>query len=95
MAKKSKKKKLPLAYKPVGFVLGWTSGTVAGLAFPDTWKRDRHEENAPDAPERDPPRGETLLAAAIQGAIFAATKATIDRLGARTFTKLTGTWPGD
>jgi hypothetical protein len=36
-----------------------------------------------------------VLAAAIQGALFAATKATIDRLGARGFTKLTGSWPGD
>ena len=38
---------------------------------------------------------EVVLAAAIQGAIFAATKAAIDRAGARGFTKLTGTWPGD
>jgi chorismate-pyruvate lyase len=38
---------------------------------------------------------EVLLAAALQGAIFAATKAAIDRLGAQGFTKLTGSWPGD
>jgi hypothetical protein len=36
-----------------------------------------------------------VLAAALQGAIFAATKAVIDRAGARGFTKLTGKWPGD
>jgi Protein of unknown function (DUF4235) len=38
---------------------------------------------------------EVVLAAAIQGAIFAATKAAIDRAGARGFTRLTGNWPGD
>jgi hypothetical protein len=38
---------------------------------------------------------EVVLAAALQGAIFAATKAAIDRAGARGFTKLTGSWPGD
>jgi hypothetical protein len=38
---------------------------------------------------------EVVLAAAIQGAIFAATKAAIDRAGAQSFTRLTGTWPGD
>jgi hypothetical protein len=38
---------------------------------------------------------EVVLAAAIQGAIFAATKAAIDRAGARVFTRVTGSWPGD
>lgn len=28
---KKKKKKLPLAYKPVGFALGWLGGTLAGI----------------------------------------------------------------
>jgi hypothetical protein len=38
---------------------------------------------------------EVVLAAAIQGAIFAATKAAIDRAGAQGFKQLTGAWPGD
>jgi hypothetical protein len=36
-----------------------------------------------------------LIAAALQGAIFAVTKAAIDRAGAQGFSKLTGSWPGD
>jgi uncharacterized protein DUF4235 len=36
-----------------------------------------------------------IISAALQGAIFAATKAAIDRAGAQGFTKLTGSWPGD
>uniref|UniRef100_UPI0035235FCB DUF4235 domain-containing protein n=1 Tax=Streptomyces sp. PU_AKi4 TaxID=2800809 RepID=UPI0035235FCB len=50
--------KLPLAYKPIGFALGWTSGTVAGLAFQKTWKVIRHEDDAPDALDRDRRWGE-------------------------------------
>ncbi|TXS71245.1 DUF4235 domain-containing protein [Streptomyces sp. me109] len=49
MPKKRKKLKLPLAYKPLGFALGWASGALAGLAFEAAWKAVRHEEDAPDA----------------------------------------------
>ncbi|WP_406723777.1 DUF4235 domain-containing protein [Streptomyces sp. GD-15H] len=92
MAKKTKKKKLPLVYKPIGFALGWTSGTLAGLAFQKTWKVIRHEDNAPDALDRDRRWGEILLAAAIQGAIFAAVRSAVDRAGAKAIERSTGTW---
>ncbi|KND42650.1 DUF4235 domain-containing protein, partial [Streptomyces stelliscabiei] len=45
----SKKKKLPLAYQPLGFALGWGGGALASLAFQKTWKLIRHEDDAPDA----------------------------------------------
>jgi hypothetical protein len=93
VAKKSKKKKLPMAYKPIGFALGWTSGTVAGLAFQKTWKVIRHEDNAPDALDRDRGWGEILLAAAVQGAIFAVVRSAVDRAGAKAIERSTGTWP--
>ena len=38
---------------------------------------------------------EVVLAEAIQGALFAATTAAVDRAGARAFYKATGAWPGD
>ena len=38
---------------------------------------------------------EVLIAAAVQGAIFALVKAVIDRGGARAFERWTGEWPGD
>lgn len=93
MAKKNKKK-MPLAYKPIGFALGWTSGTVAGLAFQTIWKAVRHEDNAPDAMDRDRQWGEILLAAAIQGAIFAMVRSAVDRAGAKAIERSTGSWPG-
>jgi hypothetical protein len=95
MTKKTKKKelKLPLAYKPLGFLLGWTSGTLAGMAFRATWKAIRHEDDAPDALDRDRKWGEILLAAAVQGAIFAVVRSAVDRTGAAAIERSTGVWP--
>ncbi|WBO62314.1 DUF4235 domain-containing protein [Streptomyces camelliae] len=92
MAKK-KKKKLPFVYQPIGFVLGWVSGAVAGLAFRQTWKALRHEEDAPDALDPDRGWGEILLAAAVQGAIFAVVRSAVDRAGAKAIARSTGVWP--
>ncbi|MGP4045824.1 DUF4235 domain-containing protein [Streptomyces sp. 2A115] len=85
--------KLPFAYKPLGFLLGWTSGTLAGMAFRATWKAIRHEEDAPDALDRDRSWREVLLAAAIQGAIFAVVRSAVDRTGATAIARSTGVWP--
>ena len=63
--------------------------------FKQVWKLVAKEDDAPTALQSEYSMREVVLAAAIQGAIFAATKAAIDRAGARGFTKLTGTWPGD
>ena len=91
MAKK--KLKLPLAYKPLGFALGWVSGSLAGLAFRKTWMAIRHEEDAPDALDKDRGWGEILLAAAVQGAIFAVVHRAGDRGGAKAIERSTGVWP--
>ncbi|MFD4547913.1 DUF4235 domain-containing protein [Streptomyces sp. NPDC058246] len=93
VSKKQKKLKLPLAYKPVGFVLGWASGSLAGLAFQKTWMAIRHEEDAPDALDKDRGWGEVLIAAAIQGALFAVVRSAVDRTGAKAIERSTGVWP--
>jgi len=90
---KSKKKKLPFVYQPIGFALSWLSGAVAGLAFKQTWKAMRHEDDAPTALDQDRRLGEILLAAAIQGAIFAVVRSAMDRTGARAIARSTGVWP--
>ncbi|QOV40570.1 DUF4235 domain-containing protein [Streptomyces ferrugineus] len=90
---KQKKPKLPLAYKPLGFALGWASGALAGLAFRKTWMAIRHEEDAPDALDRDRGWGEILLAAAVQGALFAMARSLADRTGAKAIERSTGVWP--
>jgi hypothetical protein len=63
--------------------------------FKQIWKVVAKEDEAPSALQSEYKMREVVLAAAIQGAIFAAVKAAVDRAGARGFTKLTGTWPGD
>ena len=94
MAKTKKRKlKLPLAYKPLGFAMGWASGAIAGLAFRKTWMALRHEEDAPDPLDRDRGWGEILLAAAVQGALFAVVRSAVDRTGAKAIERSTGVWP--
>ncbi|MFD7004151.1 DUF4235 domain-containing protein [Streptomyces mirabilis] len=83
-----------IAYKPVGLALGAVSGMVAGTAFKQAWKMLGHDEDAPDATDEERSWNEVLLAATLQGAIFAAVKAAVDRAGATATRRLTGTWPG-
>jgi hypothetical protein len=90
-----KKKKLSLAYKPVGFVLGWVGGAVAGQIFQRAWKTLRHEDDAPDALDRDRGWGEVLLATALQGAVFAVVRGAVVRSGAKAIERATGTWPSN
>jgi hypothetical protein len=82
-----------VAYKPVGLALGALSGVVAGLVFKQVWKALGHDEDAPNATDEDRTWHEVLLAAAVQGAVFAAVKAAVDRGGATTVRRMTGTWP--
>ena len=84
-----------LAYRPVGLIGGIVAGTLSGIIFKQVWKAIAKEEDAPGALQSEYRMREVVLAAALQGAIFAATKAAIERAGARGFTQLTGAWPGD
>lgn len=83
-----------IAYKPVGLALGALAGVAAGGLFKQAWKVVGHDEDAPDATDEDRGWGEILLAATLQGAIFAVVKAAVDRGGAVAARRLTGTWPG-
>jgi predicted metal-dependent enzyme (double-stranded beta helix superfamily) len=84
-----------LLYKPFSLMFSVLGGLVAGAIFKQIWKLVGGEEDAPDATDADRGWGEILISAALQGAIFAVVKATIDRTAAKGTQKLTGTWPGD
>lgn len=84
-----------LAYRPLGLVGGLVAGVIASAVFKLVWRKAAHEEEAPDALQSEYSLAQVLIAATIQGAIFALVKALIDRGGARGFEKLTGEWPGD
>ncbi len=83
-----------LLYKPVGLLVSVLGGLLAGAIFKQVWKLARHEEEAPSATDADRGWGEILVAAAVQGAIFAVVKAAVDRGAAVGTHKVTGTWPG-
>ena len=90
-----KNKGARIAYRPIGLISGLVAGSLSGLLFKQVWKVVAKEEEAPSALQSEYPMREVVLAAALQGAIFAATKAAVDRAGARGFKQLTGAWPGD
>ena len=72
-----------------GSVLG---GIFAGAIFKKVWKITAGEDDVPKATDARRGWREVLLAATLQGAIFAA----VDRPGAAEGTRqLTGVWPGD
>ncbi len=84
-----------LAYRPIGLLAGVAAGAISGAIFKQIWKRVADEDDAPDALQSEYSLARVVLAATIQGAMFAAIKALVDRAGANGFRKLTGEWPGD
>ncbi|KAA1422937.1 DUF4235 domain-containing protein [Mumia zhuanghuii] len=83
-----------LAYRPVGLISGMLGGLAAGMVFKQVWKKISDEDEKPDPLAGSYGWREILLAAAIQGMIYAVVKATIDRAGAKGFQRITGEWPG-
>jgi hypothetical protein len=82
-----------IAYKPVGMALGAVGGLLATAVFRQVWTSLGHDDEAPAATDPDRTWREVLLAAALQGAVFAGVKAAVDRGGATAVHRLTGTWP--
>jgi Protein of unknown function (DUF4235) len=82
-----------LLYRPLGIGVSVAGGVLAGALFKRVWKLVADEDEAPRATEEDRSWTEVLLAAALQGAIFAVVKAAVDRAGAKGVRRLTGTWP--
>jgi hypothetical protein len=84
-----------VVYKPMGLAVSITGGILAGVLFKQVWRRIADEDEAPEATDASRSWGEVILAAALQGAIFAVVKAILDRGGASGFRRLTGSWPGE
>jgi Protein of unknown function (DUF4235) len=86
---------IKLLYKPVGMLVSVLGGMLAGAIFKQVWKITAREDDAPKATDARRGWRGILLAAALQGAIFALVKAAVDRAAAEGARKLTGVWPGD
>ncbi len=86
---------IKLIYKPVGILVSVLGGLLAGMIFKRVWQVVGREDDAPKATDARRSWGEILLAAGLQGAIYALVKAAIDRGAAEGVRKLTGVWPGE
>ena len=86
---------IKLMYKPFSIVAGVLGGILAGVIFKQVWKLAAREDEAPDSTDVQKGWGEVLIAATLQGAIFALVKAAVDRGAAEATLRLTGIWPGE
>lgn len=86
---------MKLLYKPVAMLASMLAGVLAGTIFKKVWKIAAQEEDAPQAIDKRRGWPEILLAAGLQGAIFAIVRAAVDRSAATSMQKLTGVWPGE
>ncbi len=86
-----------ILYRPVGLVASIAAGALSGVLVKAIYKRATPGDRAdpPDPLESEYRLREVLVAAALQGLVFATVKALADRGGARLFQRWTGEWPGD
>ncbi len=80
-------------YKPWGALTGVVGGAVAAAAVRRLWRLFSDDDRAPGALDRNHGWLEIVLVAALEGAIYGAVKALVDRGGAKGFEKATGSWP--
>lgn len=85
---------MKLLYKPFGLVAGIVGGLLARRLFTVVWSLIDDEE-PPEATTERASWTRVVAAAAVQGATFSATRAVVDRGGARAFEHLFGAWPGE
>jgi predicted metal-dependent enzyme (double-stranded beta helix superfamily) len=86
---------IKLFYKPFSILVSVLGGVLAGMIFKQVWKLAAHEDDAPKAIDERRGWREILLAAGLQGAIYALVKAAVNRSTAEGTRKLTGVWPGE
>jgi hypothetical protein len=82
-----------VAYKPVGLALGATAGAISGVAFRRIWRGLSGSDRPPDRFDENTDWVEVLLAATLQGAIFALVRAAADRAAVVGVRKAVGDWP--
>ena len=90
-------KSAKILYRPWGMIASMLGGLVAGQIVQLIWKKavPGDQDHPPKPLESEYRLSQVLTAALVQGAIFAAVRALIDRGGARLFERATGEWPGD
>lgn len=82
-----------LLYKPVAIVAGIVGNVLSGLIFKQVWKVAGRGSDPPAPLDSERGWGQVLLAAVLQGAIYALVKTAVDRGAAEWTRKRVGIWP--
>ena len=81
-------------FLPFSIVGGLIAGQLASRLFDAVWGLI-DEAEPPDSKHRDISVGKMIVAAAVQGAIFRATRKLVDHQSRKAFAGTLGTWPGE
>jgi hypothetical protein len=85
---------MKLLFIPFSILGGLIAGFLGKKLFEGLWGVVDNEE-PPAAEHREVSFPKVVAAAAIEGAIFKATRAAMDHQSRRAFAGLTGSWPGE
>lgn len=85
---------MKLLFTPISIIGGLIGGQIAKKIFEQIWGVIDTDE-PPKPKHRQATWGKVLAAAAVEGAVFKATKAAIDHGSRQAFAGATGTWPGE
>jgi hypothetical protein len=85
---------MKLLFIPISIGGGLVGGQIAKKLFDQVWGVIDTEE-PPKPTHRQATWPKVLAAAAVEGAVFKATKAAIDHGSRKAFANATGTWPGE
>lgn len=83
-----------ILFVPFSIGAGLLAGLIGRRLFTFVWGRI-DEEEAPEPSHLRTSWTKVLSAAALEGSIFAITRAATDRGARQAFFRLTGTWPGE
>jgi hypothetical protein len=85
---------MKLLFIPFSVIGGLAAGFLGKKLFEGLWGVIDDEE-PPEAEHREVSFAKVLVAAALEGAVFRATRAAMDHQSRRAFAGITGTWPGE
>jgi hypothetical protein len=85
---------MTLLFKPFSIIAGLLAGFIGKKLFEQVWGLFDDEE-PPEAEHRNAEWGKIIAAAALEGAIFRATKEAVDHSARMAFANVTGSWPGE
>ena len=85
---------MKLLFIPFSVAGGLIAGFLGKQVFQALWGVFDDQE-PPEAEHREVSFAKVLVAAALEGAVFRATRAAMDHQSRRAFAGITGSWPGE